>query len=323
MKAVFAVMMLAAGCGGSPDGARDGGREGEADARVADRDAGTRPQPTRLRVTSQCDAPIWIAHSDNVTDAQNVRLAKGDFHDYAIPAAGLSATRFWPKQGCDATGHACKIGDNGEGGGRPCGPTGCQPPVDSKFEATFAAVGGGLETFYNLSQVDGYTLPFAVFPKGPGAGLGTCTVSDCSALSLDRCPGNEDLSGGGGFPQYASLDLRVRDPDDPNKTIACLAPCKKWNYPAPYGLARPESEDPGLHMCCPTPTADPAACTLANHCMTPEACRAEADPLSVVHTSYVEAVHAMCPTAYSYSYDDAAGLHACRADTSFEVVFCP
>lgn len=31
----------------------------------------------------------------------------------------------------------------------------------------------------------------------------------------------------------------------------------------------------------------------------------------------------MCPTAYSYAYDDTAGLHACPSEVSFEVVFCP
>ncbi|MDC3959824.1 thaumatin family protein [Polyangium jinanense] len=31
----------------------------------------------------------------------------------------------------------------------------------------------------------------------------------------------------------------------------------------------------------------------------------------------------MCPSAYSYSYDDKNGLHQCSSDTGFEVVFCP
>ena len=37
-----------------------------------------------------------------------------------------------------------------------------------------------------------------------------------------------------------------------------MSPCKAWNYPAPYGMGRPESQDPGLHLCCPTPI-DPAS----------------------------------------------------------------
>src|SRR3569623_2550847 len=70
-----------------------------------------RPPPTtRLRITNRCAQPIWIAHSDNVPAAQNVELAHGASHAYAIPAAGVASVRFWPKTGCDASGHACAIG---------------------------------------------------------------------------------------------------------------------------------------------------------------------------------------------------------------------
>ncbi|MFT3768885.1 MAG: RICIN domain-containing protein [Minicystis sp.] len=276
------------------------------------------PLPTRLRVTSQCAEPIWIAHSDNLPGAQNVRLGKGQSADYSVPDGGLNAVRVWPKIGCDGGGHNCKIGESVA----PCPAGGCQPPVDSKFEASFAPRGGQAVTWYNLSQVDGYTLPFKVVPRGAGSEQGSCVTSDCSHLSLDACPGDEDMSGGGTFPGYAHEDLRVRDAQ--GHVIGCLSPCKKWNYPSPWGLGQPESADPGLHLCCPTPI-DPATgqCTVQNHCMSPDSCRNAADPVSVVHTQYVKAMAAMCPTAYSYSYDDAAGLHNCPSETGFEVIFCP
>ncbi|HEY6039777.1 MAG TPA: thaumatin family protein, partial [Kofleriaceae bacterium] len=136
-------------------------------------------------------------------------------------------------------------------------------------------------------------------------------------LSLDGCPTDDDLGA-----SYMHEDLRIRD--GAGNVIACAAPCKKINYPAPYGHGQPENVDPGLHMCCPTPI-DPASgnCTAANGCMSSEACRAASDPASVVHTDYVAALHAMCPSAYAFSYDDANGLHACPPDTRFEVTFCP
>ena len=273
--------------------------------------------PTRLRITSRCSEPVWIAHSDNVSDPQNVRLTSGQSYDYKIPDGGLTATRFWPKTGCDGGGHNCRIGDNGEGGGKPCPSSGCQPPVDSKFEATFAPRGAADQTWYNLSQVDGYTLPFKVIPRGTGAEKGSCVTSDCSGLALDRCPGSEDLGAG-----YVNEDLRVRDAS--GRIIACMAPCKKWNYPAPWGKGRSEAVEPGLHLCCPTPI-DPVSggCTIDRSCMTSAACSNAGDPLSVVHTDYVAAMRSMCPSAYSYAYDDAAGLHACSSQTGFEVIFCP
>ncbi len=325
-KWVAVVVVSACGRATVPDQARDidasmvtapsDGALGDAPG-VSTPDAGALPPQTeRLRIVSRCVKPIWLSHSDNFSAPQNIRLATGEFHDYAIPTGGIGSVRFWPKLGCDANGHNCAIGDTGEGGGVPCGPTGCQPPIDSKFEVSFAAVGSSAATFYNLSLVDGYTLPFSVTPVGTGAGVGSCTTSDCSELTLDACPTAEDL-GGTVFPAYADKDLRLGD-------VGCMSPCKKWRYPAPYGMDLAESQDPGLHLCCPTPI-DPASgnCNAAHGCMTADACRASNDPLSVTHTEFVKRVHARCPTAYAYSYDDAAGLHACPANTGFRVVFCP
>jgi hypothetical protein len=274
--------------------------------------------PTRLRVTNHCAQPVWIALSDNVPDDNDVLLTQGQSRDYAIPDGGLSAMRAWPKTGCDGSGRNCAIGQSVA----PCPAGGCQPPVESKFEASFAPSGSAAATWYNLSQVDGYTLPFKVVPHGDGAEQGSCVTADCGGLSLDACPGSEDMSGGGTYGAYASEDLRIRDGH--GDVIGCMSPCQKWAYPSPFGLGEPVGEDPGLHLCCPTPI-DPASgqCTPANDCMTPDACRDAADPVSVVHTQYVAAVHAMCPSAYSFAYDDAAGLHNCPSDTGFEVVFCP
>jgi len=56
---------------------------------------------------------------------------------------------------------------------------------------------------------------------------------------------------------------------------------------------------------------------------TPSVTLAPIDPVSVTRTSYVHTIHSLCPSAYSYSYDDVQGLHACAAKVKFEVTFCP
>lgn len=86
--------------------------------------------------------------------------------------------------------------------------------------------------------------------------------------------------------------------------VSCLSPCKKWNYPAPFGLGRNEQEGDGRLFCCPSP-------------VSVQECRGGA----VVYTDYVNLVHRNCPTAYSYAYDDAGGSHDCPSDTSFVVNF--
>jgi hypothetical protein len=97
---------------------------------------------------------------------------------------------------------------------------------------------------------------------------------------LDKCPQSE-IKGIG--------DLRIiRN----GQLVGCLSPCKKWNYPYPYGLGQPETVSPGLDMCCPTPPISPQQCSSG----------------PVIQTNFVNQVRNNCPSAYSYAYDDQAGL---------------
>lgn len=121
---------------------------------------------------------------------------------------------------------------------------------------------------------------------------GSCVRTNCR-IKLSDCPTNENSVG----------NLRVVKN---GKTLQCLSPCKKWNYPSPYGLGRPEQQGAGLHLCCPTPPIQPHQCSVG----------------PVVRTKYVNLVHRECPSAYSYAYDDKAGLHNCPNIVSFVVNVC-
>lgn len=110
---------------------------------------------------------------------------------------------------------------------------------------------------------------------------------------MDACPSNENSVG----------NLRVLRN---GRVVQCLAPCKKWNYPAPYGMSQSEQLHTGLQFCCPTPPISPAQCTAGE----------------VTKTQYVNLIHRDCPTAYSYAYDDQAGLHNCPNPTDFTINIC-
>jgi hypothetical protein len=287
---------------------------------------GTGTQPTRLRITNQCNEPIWMAHMEAtggpINAPQNVKINTGGSYDYPIPSGRVEATRFMPRTGCDANGANCKIGQSVSLPGSPCPAGGCQPPVESKFEATFggcADATGECVSWYNASFVDGYTLPMKVIPKITTAHA-DCVTLDATNLSLGNCPSGDRLG-----PNHTSVDLRIKDPADANKVIGCLSPCKRLNYSAPWGLALPESQDPTAHMCCPTPYPNntPLACTWANGCGTSQMCNDMNDPNTVVHTQYVNKLQEMAPNVYSFAYDDADSLRTCRSDTKFEVVYCP
>ena len=65
----------------------------------------------RLRITSDCDKPLWIFHTvgsggGTLNAPSQVELRKkGDHYDYAIHNKGLASTRFWPGAECDAQGN--------------------------------------------------------------------------------------------------------------------------------------------------------------------------------------------------------------------------
>jgi hypothetical protein len=244
-----------------------------------------------IEFTNRCGYDIWVNPLTNGGPGQPilqpgiVRLANYAQYTYQIPDAGWGG-RFWPKSGCDGTGHNCEVGQSVD----PCPVGGCQPPAETKVEFFFPPLNNGYDVWYDISLVDGYSLAAEIVPS---VQQGTCITSHCD-VAVSHCPTNE----------YDVGDLRVfRN----GQAVQCLAPCKRWNYPPPYGLGLPEDIAPGVYLCCPTPP------------IWPEECRAGI----VVNTQYVQLVHRECPTAYAYSYDDEAGLHNCPNNVSFKVTFCP
>lgn len=242
-----------------------------------------------IKFVNRCGRDIWVSPLTNnqgpALAGGVVRLGNGRDYSYNIPDGGWGG-RFWPKTGCNSNGQACEVGQSVP----PCPPKGCQPPAETKVEFFFPPTGRSDNVWYDVSLVDGYSLAATITPNRQG---GTCVTTNC-AVSLDKCPTSENFVN----------DLRVRDAS--GRTVMCLAPCKKWNYPSPYGLGKDERIDPGLHLCCPTPPVSPQECRQG----------------IVEKTKYVDLIHKSCPSAYSYSYDDEAGLHNCPNDTSFIVTFC-
>jgi len=285
----------------------------------------------RLRIVNGCNSqPMWIAHIAGASmgpDPQNVRINPGSFYDFETPSH-LSAMRYWPKMGCDESGHNCKIGSSG-GPGQSCQwnpATGqedysrCHPPVDTKFEASYGENGapcnpktpGGVEMkgcdYVDLSLVDGWTLPVKFEASGD------CRtnkdekveVLDCAALSLAACPTAEHLTEAG-----VTADLRAINPVT-HQVSGCYSPCAKlldtkWSNKELAQGRQPESAEVSPY-CCPTPP------------QTPESCRAG----PITHTDFLKTVHQKCPGVYGYAYDDGTGLMRCSSATHYTVTFfCP
>eukprot|EP00931_Biecheleriopsis_adriatica_P089632 TRINITY_DN63722_c0_g1_i1.p1 TRINITY_DN63722_c0_g1~~TRINITY_DN63722_c0_g1_i1.p1 ORF type:complete len:451 (-),score=62.75 TRINITY_DN63722_c0_g1_i1:210-1508(-) len=272
--------------------------------------------PRRLKITNGCSEPIWIAHiaaGGIGPDEQDKKLEPGQSFMFAtsIGDKGMTATRYWPKVGCDAHGNNCAIGDSGgpeegcvsRGPGRPDDYSKCAPPIDSKFEATYASAPDRRDKdIVDMSLVDGYTLPFKLEMNGTCTRHGIpFTKMDCSELSLKSCPTDQMVESVG------SIDLRAVNPKT-GKVGGCYSTCMKitddkWGHP--HG--GPDS-----------PKAAPYCCAGTHG--TPGVCNAG----PVVQTQYLKEVHAVCPAAYGYAYDDVRATIACDADTEYSLTFyCP
>jgi len=285
--------------------------------------------PRRLIIVNKCDKePLWIAHMAAGTvgpDPQDVKIEPGKSHAFSTPSH-LSATRYWPKMGCDESGQNCSIGSSG-GPGEACkrNPvTGaedysrCAPPVDTKFEASFGQNGepcnpkapGGTEMkgcdFIDMSLVDGWTLPFKFEADGDCKTNKDENVEsiDCSGLTLDFCPATEHLSS-------ITADLRAINPIT-KQVSGCYSPCSKlldtkWSNKELAQGRKAEEADVSPY-CCPTPP------------QTPESCRA--GPITA--TKFLKTIHEKCPGVYGYAYDDGMGLMRCASATIYTVSFyCP
>jgi hypothetical protein len=277
-------------------------------------------QQSQLTIANSCGFKIWIQQL-NVNGAPVVvPIAAGDSYTYQIVTKGDQSTRFWPKAGCNATGWNCDIGEsqgqpNGSGG-YTCPPGGCSPPVDSKIEVNWACVDGSnqcgdvaqAKSYYDISQVDGFTLPFKIAASGTVQNP-ACEPTVCSGLDMKGdCPTSEDLSSNGQFPNLKNVDLRVRDPKT-KAVIGCYSPCEKLTYSANFGGLGylPQSPQAQLY-CCPTPPVSSPQCN--------------AGP--VPKTSFVQYVHKVCnDRAYAFAYDDADGNHACQGIVTINMEVCP
>ncbi len=308
----------------------------------------TAEQPTRLRITNHCPYPLWIQQDFKHPTADPVvrEVGAGASVDYAIPDQGLAATRFWAKANCNAWGYDCAIG---ESTGVPAAQaakhqivTLFDPPIDSKLEATWGCIekdpskcalnpssdkGERLDgwTWWNGSVVDGYTFPFEILTRTPGAKcydqrsgslLQDASVR-CGGLDPGQCPAAENLSTGGEYGtihgvDVTRVDLRLGAVTAEADLVGCFSPCTKLTQAARGGwrdkLGGLAPDSPQAQMyCCPTPPVSPAACSAG----------------SAATTQYLKSVQGpqKC-NSYAYAYDDAQGLAKCEGPMKFELVYC-
>ena len=118
-----------------------------------------------LSVENSCGHTVWLATTPNFGQdplpGGNIKVDPGQRYVYQIPNKGW-AGRFWPKTGCNSGGDECEFGQSSP----PCPSQGCQPPADTKVEFNFPPQPPQADSWYDISLVDGYSLPMKIVPRG-------------------------------------------------------------------------------------------------------------------------------------------------------------
>ena len=305
----------------------------------------------RLLVFNERSTDIWIEYQ-SATPANIPKIQKipsGQSFTYVIPTK-LIAARWWVKTGCNEGGLLCEFGNSVSYDTTQ----GAQPPLETKFEGTF---GNGDLDYFDVSLVDGFSVPFRLQLKGDvrGSTLPENKI-DCSSLSPYDCPMEKTLDVDGG------LDLKYyEDSTTKSNPLACFSPCKKLNYSPGkigQGLGYQEREnEKTFFMCCPGPLAekgescekpgspqqmcpflenqclgvnkpdyekmldDGLTCRLDNFCGCCCTCSStdkSMNPYPVVDTDYVRYCHSKCPV-YAWAYDDYLGTITVPTHQSYDI----
>lgn len=270
---------------------------------------------------NNCDETVWVGAIGNpgfpVLNGGGWEMLP-QAHQSVDVAVGWSG-RFWPRTGCtfDASGNgtclsgSCLEADN-KTFGLLCGYSGT-PPASLVEPTLDAPSGNGPYDVYDVSFVDGWSVPVSVLPVAgtfnpeapPGLQAPWCTLSGCSDAPV--CPGPYVL------------------PGSPN---SCLSPCQA---------------DPSDKNCCSCSLSSPitcpeAACSGAYGCspysIPPNPVDMTCDPWnkntsrawSDLAQSYISAVKTVCPNVYSWQFDDTAGTFNCAKTgglVDYTVTFCP
>jgi len=293
---------------------------------------------------------VWIefqASSETFSGFPPIqKISASQKYVYNIPTK-LFAARWWVKTGCNTEGMDCEFGNSVTYNVS----VGAQPPLETKFEGTF---GNGGTDYFDVSLVDGFSVPFTLELTGDTKGASLDEKIDCSSLSPENCPTETTLGDGG-------LDLKYfGDVENKTNPLACFSPCKKLNYSTGsigQGLGLPERGNTKTFcMCCPGPilgescdnaqgiqycpfqnnqcqgidkavyeklVSEGLSCRMDNYCGCCCTCAStdiSLNPYPIVNTDYVQYCHKNCPV-YAWAYDDFIGTITVPTGQEYDIVW--
>lgn len=209
--------------------------------------------------------------------------------------------------------------------GVECSGIGGQPPA-SLAEFTFQN-GSGQHDYYDLSNVDGYTLGLKIEPLN-GVSVSSAPVdqyncgSPSCTMNLNTCPPELKMDKSGrtvcasicaavhNAEQRARFPLLQNIYNDPDKRalVCCACLCPSW-------VTDCSCKNSASKYCC-SPYNLPSALENGGKC------RVEDWPLASTGQRYDRVFKDACPDSYSWQFDDHKSTYICGL-ANYRITFCP
>lgn len=307
-----------------------------------------------LTFVNNCAETIWVGSTGNAGQAPigggGWEMASTTQVVKDIPVGWQG--RFWPRTGCAFTPeNVCPETAAGTPGPACCTTGSCLTSDDQTFglacaqsglppaslvEPTFDAAGGrGPYDDYDISLVDGWSVPVSMEPvpgtfnpdPDPGLQAPWCTLDGCAAPPA--CPPDYVVAGSPDScwsPCQAAVNAGATQGDVEKLCCVCATAgaCS-------CAATQPGGSNPG---CCTTPSGTGAyGCT--PYASPPWPSDLTCTPVNTEHpdrawdpvaVSYIDAVHAACPGAYAWQFDDVRASYQCRKTdglVDYVITFCP
>ncbi len=244
--------------------------------------------------------------------------------------------RFWPRTGCTTQGAQtiCATGDCGGNLACPVGVGGAPPATLAEFTVEPPSTSSD---FYDVSNVDGANVPVAIAPipgtfnptPPPGANVpyycaspgctGNCGALPACSWNLDAtCPAElQDKDPGHYVGCRSAGQVCAVDPGNAALNCGGEVDLYRCNPGGPNGVSGSCYSQGANASCCGCPSWSPAgACQSSNPAWT-------GGPAG----KYAGYFKGICPTAYSFPYDDLTSTFTCNgsstSNTGYTITFCP
>ncbi|KAL6902911.1 Hsp70-like protein [Trichoderma evansii] len=197
--------------------------------------------------------------------------------------------RVWGRTNCTVNGEscACKTGD-------------CFAKMDCEFSgatpatlAEFNLAGGvdNMQTFYDISLVDGYNIPMGInYIPAKNTTFIPPNLTNCACIATTGWVFSSTGAGTGTFYSNVTYPIPLES-EETNESRPAFAPC---------------------NSACAATGTDKDCCIGKYH-----------DPKICKPSQYSKSVKAVCPDAYSFAFDDQQSTFIIPKGGGWEVVMCP